>query len=60
MPVDGALNWVRRARPDLTALAAAPPIAHQRASRSDIAPLRWFDRLPVIRNMAGLARLLRG
>lgn len=60
MPVDGALNWVRRDRPDMMALAVFPPLAKQRASRSDIAPARWFDRLPVLRDAATLARQWRG
>ncbi|GAB4265021.1 MAG: hypothetical protein Kow0013_12740 [Pararhodobacter sp.] len=59
MHVDGALNWIRRSHPDLVALAAAPAIAVQRASRSDIAPPRWFDRMPLLRDLAGLARRLR-
>jgi hypothetical protein len=59
MHVDGALNWIRRAHADLIALAIAPAIAQQRASRSDIAPPRWFDRLPVVRTLAALARRLR-
>lgn len=60
MHVDGALNWVRRAHPEQIALAVAPQIAQQRASRSDIAGVRWYDRLPVVRNLSGLVRRLRG
>lgn len=60
MHVDGALNWTRQAHPDLTALAIFPPIATQRASRSDIAPARWFDRLPVVRHLVAMARHYRG
>lgn len=59
MHVDGALNWVRRQNPGLIALAAAPALAHQRASRSDIAGPRWFDRLPGLSQLANLARRLR-
>lgn len=59
MPVDGALNWVRRDRPDLIALAVFPALAKQRASRSDIAPVRWFDRLPLVRDAASLVRQWR-
>lgn len=59
MHVDGALNWFRRAHPELTFLALDPPIAHQRASRSDIAEPRWFDRWPLLRNLTALARRLR-
>lgn len=60
MHVDGALNWFRRAHPDLKVLALDPPIAHQRASRSDIADPRWFDRWPVLRPLVTLARKLKG
>lgn len=59
MHVDGALNWVRRANPDLVTLAANPAIARQRPSRSDIAELRWFDRTPGISQLAEFARRLR-
>ncbi len=59
MHVDGALNWIRRTHPALTALAISPAIATQRASRSDIAGPRWFDRLPVVRHVAGALRGLR-
>ncbi len=60
MHVDGALNWIRRDRPDLIALAVSPAIASQRASRSDIAPARWFDRMPVVRQLVAVARRMRG
>lgn len=59
MHVDGALNWVRRRHPELIALAPSPALAHQRASRSDIADLRWFDRVPGLSRLATLARRLR-
>ena len=56
MHVDGALNWVRRRNPALHALAIAPALAVQRASRSDVADPRWFDRLPLLRSLAALLR----
>lgn len=59
MHVDGALNWVRRTNPALIALAIAPEIAQQRASRSDIADPRWHDRLPLVRSLTALARRIR-
>lgn len=59
MHVDGALNWVRRAHPALTALAIAPALARQRPSRSDVSGARWFDRVPGLRDLATLARRLR-
>ncbi len=59
MHVDGALNWVRRCHPELTALAISPEIAGQRASRSDIAAIRWFDRLPLLRHLSAVLRTYR-
>lgn len=53
MHVDGAYNWFRRGRPDLAAWVARPQLAHQRPSRSDIAPAGPLDRLPEpLRRMA--------
>lgn len=59
MHVDGALNWLRGLNPGLIALALRPAIATQRASRSDIAAPRWFDRLPLLRGLAAVARRFR-
>jgi len=59
MHVDGALNFLRQRMPDLTALAIAPAIATQRASRSDIAAPRWFDRVPGLRELTAALRRLR-
>ena len=59
MHVDGALNFLRARHPELTALGVSPAIATQRASRSDIAPARWYDRLPVLRSLTGALRGLR-
>lgn len=59
MHVDGALNWVRRAHPGLLALGISPQIAQQRASRSDIAGAHWYDRLPLMRTIAAVARRWR-
>lgn len=57
MPIDGAYNVFRWQYPQIVRLIAIPPIAHQRASRSDVFPdLGWYDRLPVARSLAGAAR----
>jgi len=56
MHVDGAYNHFRRSRPGLEVLAVVPALGDQRASRSDISPTRWFDRLPVLREAATLLR----
>ncbi len=59
MHVDGAYGWFRRAHPGLRTLIANPPAALQRSSRSDIASLKWFDRTPVVRQVAAAARRIR-
>lgn len=46
MHVDGAYSWFRKGRPDLTTWLASPQLAHQRPSRTDIAPPGPLDRLP--------------
>lgn len=56
MHVDGAYNRFRRDNPDLRAVICAPAFGLQRSSRSDIAPNRGFDRMPVARETAELLR----
>jgi glycosyl transferase family 25 len=56
-PIDGAFVWMRRAHPEL--LTAFAMLGVQRSSRTDIGDTRWFDRVPGLRNLAGLARRLR-
>jgi glycosyl transferase, family 25 len=55
-PIDGAYVNFRRARPEIPTCFAVPPLANQRSSRSDIADLRIYDRLPLLRDLAGFAR----
>jgi glycosyl transferase, family 25 len=59
MHVDGAYTMFRRQNPDVPTLVAQPTLGHQRASRSDICELRWFDRIPALRPMVSLARAVR-
>ena len=56
MHLDGAYCWFRQAHPDVVTWLASPPLGVQRASRTDIHALRWFDRNPV---SAGVVALLR-
>jgi glycosyl transferase family 25 len=56
-PIDGAFVWMRRAHPELVTTFAM--LGVQRASRTDIGDTRWFDRVPGLRGLAGLARRLR-
>lgn len=56
---DGALTMFRAQNKDLVTLIAAPSIAGQRGSRSDIHG-RWFDRVPGLRAAAnGVRRIIR-
>lgn len=59
MHVDGAYNWLRRAHPEFRTLLAAPPLGYQRASRTDIHALRWYDTWPVVRDLSGALRRAR-
>lgn len=58
-PIDAAYVWFRRAYPEVQTAFAEPPLAGQRPSRSDIAALGWYDRLPFVRDLASLARAMR-
>lgn len=59
MHVDGAYCWFRKDNPDLSCWLAAPKIGDQRSSRSDIFEGgRWFDRTPIVRDGATIARRL--
>jgi glycosyl transferase family 25 len=56
MHVDGAYSTIRKQNADIMTYSLFPPLGSQRSSRSDIADLRFFDRLPILRPLAGLAR----
>lgn len=58
-PIDGAYVWFRRAHPDVPTCFAVPPLGYQRPSRSDIANLRFYDKLPVLRQSASAARRVK-
>lgn len=59
MHVDGAYSWFRRAHPHLETWVAEPPLGLQRASRTDVHKLRFFDRAPGLRGVSELARRLK-
>jgi hypothetical protein len=56
MHVDGAYSLFRMQHPHVVTLRATPSLGGQRSSRSDIFPNKWYDRLPLTRQIAGLAR----
>lgn len=58
-PIDAAYIWFRRACPGVATRFAVPPLAIQRSSRSDIADMRFYDRLPFLRPVVNLARRAR-
>lgn len=56
MHVDGAFSTFRALHPEIVTLLATPNQGWQRSSRSDIAPNRWFDRVPGVRELVRVAR----
>ncbi|MEP2533663.1 hypothetical protein [Shimia sp.] len=56
---DGAFNMVRTQVPGIMFRIATPCLAGQRASRTDIHDLRFFDRVEPFRTVAGAFRKLR-
>ena len=56
MHVDGAYSMFRARHPDVVTLISTPSLGGQRSSRSDITHNRWYDRQPMTRLLAGLAR----
>lgn len=59
MHVDGAYSWFRRQHPEVLTLISVPELGYQRSSRTDIHPLSWIDRTPLLREVAHLARKLK-
>ena len=59
MHVDGAYSTFRKQNPDVLTLITVPSLGGQRSSRSDIYPNQWFDRWPLFRELAAMARRVR-
>lgn len=55
MSPDGVLNIFKWQHPTIVRLIAVPSFGNQRSSRSDIST-QWFDQVPVLDFLAGLAR----
>lgn len=49
-PIDGAYVWFRRRHPELVTKFAL--LTYQRRSRSDCTPANFYDRIPVIKDIA--------
>lgn len=58
-PIDAAYVWFRRANPHVRTNFAVPPLARQRRSRSDVADLKLYDRLPIVKNAVNAIRAWR-
>lgn len=56
-PIDGAYVWFRRYHPEVPTQFAM--LADQRPSLSDIAGGKWFDQIPVLRDLASQARRIK-
>jgi glycosyl transferase, family 25 len=59
MHVDGAYNWYRKVNTDTKTWAAVPVLGVQRASRTDIHELRWFDKFSLTSMLINRARNLK-
>ena len=59
MHVDGAYSRFRADHPDVRVFVALPELGYQRPSRTDIHALKWFDRVPVLRDAVQLIRRRR-
>jgi hypothetical protein len=58
MHYDGALATFRSQNPEVITLLAHPCLGFQRSSRSDIS-IRWYERIPVLRQASEAARAVR-
>ena len=56
MHVDGAYACFRIDNPNIFVYAARPELGVQRPSRTDIHLLKWFDRIPFVRDFVQLVR----
>ena len=59
MHVDGAYSTFRQQNPDVLTLVAQPNLGWQRSSKSDITTA-WFDSVPGLNLLSGLARKMKG
>lgn len=56
MSRDGAFNHIRYLHPNIRVLIAVPNFAYQRSSRTDIAPVKFYDRIDWLRPPLQLLR----
>jgi glycosyl transferase, family 25 len=56
MHVDGAYSTFREQHPQIQTIIANPCLGFQRSSASDVAGLKWFDRVPGLQQAVGIGR----
>jgi GR25 family glycosyltransferase involved in LPS biosynthesis len=59
MHVDGAYLTIRKRHSEIKTFTFSPSLGYQRPSKSDIAPLRFYDRIPALQPAARLYRRLK-
>ena len=59
MTADGAYNHVRYIIPNIKVLLTVPSLAYQRSSRTDVGPLRIFDRIAWLNPVLRFARAIK-
>jgi hypothetical protein len=59
MHVDGAYLTIRKRHNEIRTFTFSPSLGYQRPSKSDIAPLRFYDRIPVLQPAVRLYRKLK-
>lgn len=59
MHVDGAYATIRKQNPDLKTYVFSPSLGYQRSSRSDIANVKFFDRIEVLRPTIRVLRRIK-
>lgn len=59
MHVDGAYSTIRAQNPLLSTFIYVPSLGYQRSSRSDIAALKAFDRVTILRPLVIIARKIK-
>lgn len=59
MQIDGAYSTIRAQNPALITYASSPSLGYQRPSRTDIADLKWFDRIEMLAPVLNVARKIK-
>jgi glycosyl transferase family 25 len=59
MHVDGAYSTIRAQNPDLKTFVFSPSLGFQRSSRSDIANVKFYDRISLLRPIVSKLRVFK-